>query len=105
MKPVRLPLLLLLALFVAGQAAAQTPEVPPFIKGEVVVEIKPGASLDEINARHRTHTIQQIYGTNFYRLAIPANKSENKWRKRLSKDVDVLSAELNPLVTSPSVFG
>jgi subtilisin family serine protease len=104
MKPGRLPLLLLFALLAAGQAAAQAPEVPPFIKGEVVVEIKSGASIGDLNARHRTQTIQQIYGTNFYRLAIPANKSETKWRKRLRKDADVLSAELNPLVASPGVF-
>jgi subtilisin family serine protease len=105
MKSGRLSLLLLLGLLAAGKSAAQTPDVLQFIKGEVVVEIKSGASIDDINARHRTQTIQQIYGTNFYRLAIPANKSENKWRKRLSKDLDVWSAELNPLVTSPSVFG
>ncbi|MBI3650213.1 MAG: S8 family serine peptidase [Acidobacteria bacterium] len=97
--------LLVFVLFSAPASHAQTPDARPYIKGEVVVEIKPGATIDAINARQRTKTIEQIYGTNFYRLATPANKSENKWRKRLSKDEDVLSAELNPLVTSPSLFG
>ncbi len=104
MKPKYFTLLFVFMLFLVVDSQAQTPEALPFIKGEVVVEIKPGASIDAINARHRTKTIQQIYGTNFYRLATPANKSENKWRKRLRKDEDLLSAELNPLVTSPSLF-
>ena len=73
-------------------------------KGEVVVELQPGASIDAVNARYQTSTITQIYGTNFYRLGVPKSKKENKWRKRLAKDADVLSASLNPLVTSPSLF-
>jgi subtilisin family serine protease len=103
MKLRYLPLLVILMLpMVASQAQAQTPA--QFIKGEVVVEIKSGAAIEAVNARHNTKTIQQIYGTNFYRLAIPANKSENKWRKRLGKDIDVLSAELNALITNPNLF-
>ncbi|MCI0490384.1 MAG: S8 family serine peptidase [Blastocatellia bacterium] len=76
-----------------------------FRKGEVIVEIKPGASIEAINARHGTTTIQWIYGTNFYRLLTPKGKKQKKWRKKLSKDADVLSASLNPVVTSPSLFG
>jgi subtilisin family serine protease len=104
MKPKYVTLLLISMLFLVADSQAQAPEALPFIKGEVVVEVKPGRSIDAINTRHRTKTIQQIYGTNFYRLATPANKSENKWRKRLKKDEDVLSAALNPLVTSPSLL-
>src|SRR5689334_6478898 len=72
--------------------------------GEVVVELRPGAAITDVNARFGTTTIQQIYGTNFYRLRTPKGKKENKWRKRLSKDADVLSAELNPVITYPSLF-
>lgn len=75
-------------------------------KGEIIVELKPGSSIDSVNSRHNTSTVRRIYGTNFYRLRIPANKREKKWRKRLSRDVDVLSASLNPVVTSPiTAFG
>src|SRR6185436_1207494 len=73
-------------------------------KGEIVVELQPGASIDLVNERNRTSTILQIYGTNFYRLRIPANKKEKKWRKRLAKDPDVLSASFNPVVANPSLF-
>jgi hypothetical protein len=75
-------------------------------RGEVVVEIRPYASINAVNARRGTTTIQRIYGTNFYRLATPNGKKEKKYRKKLSKDPDVLSASLNPLITTPvNVFG
>jgi len=74
-------------------------------RGEVVVELKPGASIDDVNERNRTSTKEKLYGTNFYRLQIPAHKKEKKWRRRLEKDADVLTAALNPLVSNPSLFG
>jgi hypothetical protein len=88
----------------SGKAAG--PDEPMFRKGEVIVEIRPGANIDDINARIRTTTIQHIYGTYFYRLATPKHKKEAKFRKKLAKDPDVVSAALNPVVESPiSVFG
>jgi subtilisin family serine protease len=82
-------------------AAAPNDEIR---KGEVVVELQPGATIDLVNERNRTSTILQIYGTNFYRLRIPANKKEKKWRKRLAADPDVLSASFNPVVANPNLF-
>lgn len=80
--------------------------IDDFRRGEVLVEIKPGASIDAINERIGTVTIQRIYGTNFYRLGTPRQKKEVKFRKRLARDVDVLSAALNPVITTPiNVFG
>ncbi|MEW6125982.1 MAG: S8 family serine peptidase [Acidobacteriota bacterium] len=104
MKRLLLILFSLLCLPVISQA--QTPDpARAFAKGEVIVEIKPGASIEAINERHRTTVLERLYGTNFYRLRTPKNKSEIKWRKRLSKDADVLSAALNPVISSPSLFG
>ena len=86
--------------------SAAPPDQREFRKGEIIVEIKPDASIDAVNARNRTATSQWLYGTNFYRLSIPAGKKEKKWLKRLSHDKDVLSASLNPVVTSPTnLFG
>lgn len=91
------------ALF-ALPSMAQT--VDDFRRGEVLVEINPGASIDAVNARYGTSTIQRIYGTNFYRLGTPKQKKEAKFRKKLAKDSDVLSATLNPVITTPvNVFG
>jgi thermitase len=91
--------------FQPGGVAAAADEVDPIRRGEIVVELKVGASIEAVNERHRTATILQIYGTNFYRLRIPPNKREKKWRKRLAADEDVLSAAFNTIVSSPGLFG
>lgn len=80
--------------------------IDEFRRGEVLVEIKPGVSIDGLNERYGTSTIQRIYGTNFYRLHTPKGKKEAKFRKKLARDSDVLSAALNPIITTPiNVFG
>ena len=96
-------LILVFSIFVSvslAQAQSGAPE-PEFRKGELIVEVSPGSSIDIINARYGTTTIQQIYGTNLYRLRTPNGKKENKWRKRLAKDADLLSVALNPVVLNP----
>jgi hypothetical protein len=75
-----------------------------FLKGEVIVEIKPGASINAVNARIGTRVKRAIFGTNLYLLATPHDKKEKKFLKKLAKDRDVLSAELNPLISNPTVF-
>jgi len=99
----------LMILFVIATFSARSYAQEPaedFIKGEVVVEIKPGASIDAINARYGTTTKQRIYGTNIYRLATPKGKKEKKYRKKIAKSDDVLSASLNPVIATPvNVFG
>ena len=100
--------LALIVFFAAGllPARAQTASLPDFIPGEVLVEIKPGASIDAVIARYEMRLKQRIYGTNFYRLGTPKDKKEAKFRKRLANDPDVLSATLNPVITTPvNVFG
>ena len=111
MKLISVSLILILILSGAVPISAQsgapltTAGIQSFRKGEVIVEIRPGASIDAVNARYGTTTIQWIYGTNFYRLRTPNGKKQKKWRKKLSKDANVLSASLNPVITSPSLFG
>jgi subtilisin family serine protease len=82
----------------AGQSAAPEPE---FRKGELIVELKSGVAVETINTRWGTTTIRRIYGTNLYRLRTPNGKKEAKWRKRLSRDSDLLSVALNPVVLNP----
>ena len=103
---VSIALVLFVATAVFSPRARALDGIADFRRGEVLVEIKPGASIEEINQRHGTSTIQRIYGTNFYRLLTPKQKKEAKFRKRLARDVDVLSAALNPVITTPiNVFG
>ncbi|MEN3335419.1 MAG: thermitase [Blastocatellia bacterium] len=93
-------LLICLVAFLSARSHAGD-DAQAFRNGEIIVELKPGASIDEVNTRNRTSTIQRIYGTNFYRLRIPPAKSEQKWLLRLGRDSDVLSAALNPLISNP----
>ena len=87
------------------QSSSEAAE-PLTVSGEIVVEVRPGVSIQEINDRNRTATILHIEGTNFYLLQVPQGKNEAKWLKRLSDDKDVLSASFNPMVMSPTiVFG
>jgi hypothetical protein len=94
--------LVVLTPFSAGRSRAQSAE-DTIVPDEVIIEANVGADINEINGRNRTTTLEQLHGTNFYRLRIPPNKSAKKWRKRLERDPDVLIAALNPLVTT--VFG
>ena len=99
-------LICLVAIIVFSERASAQNGVDDFRRGEVLVEIEPGASIDAINERYGTSTIQRIYGTNFYRLHTKNGKKETKFRKKLAKDSDVLSATLNPVITTPvNVFG
>ena len=108
-KSLSLLILLAVGLSTARTSAQSSDTSPPPVKqaiqpGEVVVELKPGASIEAVNARNRTTIKSHLYGTNFYRLLIPANRNTRKWRKRLSKDADVIDASLNPQVSNPSLF-
>ncbi|HXG65830.1 MAG TPA: S8 family serine peptidase [Blastocatellia bacterium] len=102
MIPLHLVLCALALLTIPAQAQSPAGAGRGFRSGEIVVEVKPGASIDAVNERHRTTTIQRIYGTNFFRLRTPHDKSEERWRRRVARDRDVLSASLNPMVTSPT---
>src|SRR5260370_34549093 len=64
----------------AGGAGDPTQDIVP---NEVVVEIKPGASIDSVNARNNTVTKRPMNGTNFYLLKTPHSASAQKWQKRL----------------------
>ena len=92
---------------IAGLSARSLAQgsIGEFRTGEVLVEIRPGASIDAINQRYGTSTIQRIYGTNLYRLRTKEGK-ESRVRKKLGLDSDVLSAALNPVITTPvNAFG
>jgi hypothetical protein len=57
MKPIRILLILALALSVTVPVFGGEPE---FKKGEVIVEINPGVSIESINARHGTTVKQRL---------------------------------------------
>ncbi|MEW6213528.1 MAG: S8 family serine peptidase, partial [Acidobacteriota bacterium] len=68
--------------------------------GDIIVNIREGASIDDINSRHGTTTRQQILGTNFYELYAPAGRSIKKTLRRLRRDRDIASASMNHLIAT-----
>ncbi|HSF23039.1 MAG TPA: S8 family serine peptidase [Blastocatellia bacterium] len=106
LKTLSLTLICFVAVAVFSERLYAQSALADFRRGEVLVEIKPATSIDAINQQYGTSTIQRIYGTNFYRLSTPKGKKENKWRKKIAKNSNVLSAALNPVITTPiNVFG
>jgi subtilisin family serine protease len=111
MKPRNLLFVILaVALGCSGTALSQLGQVSlePVDLGvrpnEVIVELRPGASISAVNSRHHTSTISNLYGTNFYLLRVPSSTTAGKCRNRLAVDPDVLSASLNPEIANPSVL-
>jgi subtilisin family serine protease len=96
-------IILVLAVIVLLQTAGLSQTTPGggFVRGEVIVEIRPGISIASVNGRNGTTTLRRLFGTNIYRLTIATGQSETDVLTRLSTDPDVISAALNPLVTSP----
>ena len=68
--------------------------------GEVVVEIDPTSSIDDINARNGTITKRHISGTNYYKVEVPVGR-ESDFRSNLALDPAVRNAALNPIMYSP----
>ncbi|HEV8487752.1 MAG TPA: S8 family serine peptidase [Blastocatellia bacterium] len=101
MKPIRIVFALAFLLCVCASSFGDEPQ---FKRGEVIVEINPGVLIESINARYGTTLKHRLYNTNIYLLETRNGKKENKWRKRLKRDPDVISADLNPVVTTPSLF-
>src|SRR5215831_15767113 len=88
----------------SGQTGAAGGSSQDIVPNEVAVEIRPGASIDSVNARNNTVTKKAMNGTNFYLLKTPRAQSAPKWQRLLADDPDVLKAYLNPAVSSPLVL-
>ena len=99
MRPILLLAVIVCLLQTGG--LSQTPPSGGFVRGEVIVEIRPEASIATVNGRNGTTTLRRLFGTNIYRLALPSGQNETDALTLLSADPDIISAALNPLVTSP----
>ncbi|MEW6731270.1 MAG: S8 family serine peptidase [Acidobacteriota bacterium] len=92
-----------LMLFSYQSSQAQNLTSNGFRKGEVLVQLQPGSSIDEINQRYGTKVISAIPGTEIYHLEIPNNANAQKFSDRLEKDKQIKTAEVNLLIKSVSV--
>ena len=72
-------------------------------QNELIVTLKPGASLRDFNARHDTHALRQIPGTNIYLLGLPAQATANGKLAELAADSGVASVSHNFIIQSAEV--
>jgi thermitase len=66
-----------------------------FRLGEINVEVAAGVSITTINARYGTSVLEQIGGTNLYRLRLPAGADVLAVREQMGLDLDIVFAEPN----------
>lgn len=74
---------------------------PLFRKGEIIVQLEPGSSVDALNTRNETTTIKRLAGTDFYLLRVSDAKQEEESLTQLHADASVIAASFNRIVQSP----
>jgi hypothetical protein len=74
-----------------------------FRPGEIVITLRPGANLNEFNARYGTTTLEQLVGTDSYRLGLPPGVDVESFLDAVASDTDLLSAQPNFELQSPEV--
>jgi subtilisin family serine protease len=74
-----------------------------FRPGELLVTLRPGANINQFNARNGTSTLEVLTGTNSYRLGIPSGETVEGKLGQIASDPDLLSAQPNFEHRSPEV--
>ncbi len=74
-----------------------------YVPGEMIVSLKAGRSVAQFHARHGTWTIDQLAGTNKYRVGIPGGLSVEQEVMSVSSDPDLLWAKPNFLHQGPEI--
>jgi subtilisin family serine protease len=74
-----------------------------FIPGEVVVTLKPGRNINSFNARFGTTTLEQLTGTNTYRLRLRTGDEVVNVLDEIQADPDVQAAQPNFEFESPEI--
>ena len=77
------------------------PAVADFQPDQVIVELKPGPSINDVNARNGTTTINQIPGTAYYLVGSPPGSNTQVIQAQLASDPAVQNADFNYLVYQP----
>lgn len=86
-------------------ASAARADEPPFIPNQVVVQLRPGASITAFNARFGSTLLDSITQRRIHLLSIPANTDEASFIDDVEEDPDIERATLNGLVTDAIAGG
>lgn len=84
-----------------GDLIGKKPAKSGAIPNELIVRLKPGASIDELARKLGAKVIGKIDGQNIYRLQFEDEAAANAARNQLSGNSDVASVESNYYVDAP----
>lgn len=73
-------------------------------QNELVITLRPGASLRDFNARYNTYSIKQIPGTNTYLLGLPSSATVNSKLPEVAADQRLAAAHRNFIIKSAEVL-
>jgi hypothetical protein len=76
----------------------------PFREHELVVRLNPGTNLDEFSARHNTHFVKHIPGTNIYLVRTPDHVHVNDKMPTVAQDRNVAAASRNYITKSAELM-
>ena len=82
-------------LIVAALAGAGSPVAGQAVPEQVIVQLVPGASIDQFNADYGTSVLRSIESQQLYLLAIPAGADEDIYEEAFEEDPRVAVADLN----------
>jgi hypothetical protein len=95
-------LLLLLTIGAVGSpAAALVPRETPD-PDEIVVVLKPGATIEAVNSRYRTHTLGVVNGTNIYKVQ---SDRASRTIARMRRDSSIVEAGKDSRIRRQQVIG
>jgi thermitase len=104
LKPILLCVFTLsLALFVAPFAVIGDSPQDAYRAGEIVVTLRPGADINDFNARQSTSTLERLAGTDTYRVRLPAGEEVPNALDRVVGDPELLAAQPNFEFQAPEI--
>ena len=86
------------ALMVAAVLADPRPafaDKAPFVPGQILLRLSPGATITAFNARYATTTLESIPSRNVYAVTVPPGMNEDSFAQEIRDDPEVQSADLN----------
>ena len=94
----------------AGPPSSPEPPSPPgqppaFNPEQVLVRLAPGASIETINARYGTRTLEAVEAQRVYLLGLPEGESVDEFLARVIQDPDLSTAAPNARVDAPEAQG
>ena len=83
------------AALLIGLTRSAIADQAPFVPGQILVRLQPGASIKAFNARYATTLLDSIPARNVHAVSVPPGMNEDSFAQEVRDDPDVMSADLN----------